>query len=192
MNSQLFLGDIKMKTLLGSIVILFSSFALAHPGGHTLTCKSAKKSDAQQSLEISLTRSNGKGWYAPTVTVKADGKKYTLDTPDEMENYGDTFHNAPLGVIRITFENYNDNTALTFGGFSIVGIPSTVRAFDYQGHAVRYDFKTHKAEDGCYDTRGTARFQGVVEGQLNSKKKDISIETQILDCELKYDSGMAC
>ncbi|MBS1968860.1 MAG: hypothetical protein JSU04_01045 [Bdellovibrionales bacterium] len=181
-----------MKTLLGSLTILFSSFAFAHPGGHTLTCKSAKNSGAKQAIEVSLHRSNGKGWYAPTISVKADGKNYVLDTSDDMDNYGDTFHNSPLGVIHVTANNYNDNTATTFGSFSVVGIPSTVRAFDDQGHAVKYDLKAQKDQDGCYDSNGKARFQGVIEGQLKSNNKDISIETQILDCELVYDSGMAC
>lgn len=181
-----------MKTLLGSLIILFSGFAFAHPGGHTLTCKSAKNSGANQALEISLHRSNGKGWYAPTITVKADGKSYTLDTPDDMDNYGETFHNSPLGVIHVTADNYNDNSATTFGGFSIVGIPSTVRAFDDQGSPVKYDLKTNKDQDSCYDTFGKALFQGIIQGHLKSNNKEIPFEMQILDCELVYDSGMIC
>jgi len=179
-----------MKALLVTMTFMFTQFALAHSGSNTLTCKSAKNSGSKQMIQLSLSRGNTAGLAAPTISMKVDGQAYTLDTPEDTLSYGETFHNSPLGVVRVTAENYNDNAAAIRGGFSVVAIPSTVRAFDNQGHPVKWSLKSEK--DECNDSNGKATFQGVFHGDLNANKKDVSVEPQILDCELVYDSGMAC
>jgi hypothetical protein len=180
-----------MKQFIATLALtLASTMALAHPGGHSLVCKSASNSGSKQAVVVDLSRSNGTGWYAPTISVEVDGSKFVLTTPDEMKNYGDTFHDSPLGVITVTADNNEEKNAAITGYFSVVAIPSSVKAFDTDGNPVKWDFKAEK--DDCNDSNGKAQFQGIFRGNINSGKKQISIDTQIMDCELTYDSGMAC
>lgn len=179
-----------MKNLFAILVLLTSTASFAHTGSHELACKSAKKSGARQPLKISLKRGNDAGLVAPTISATVNGKKYTLDTPDEMNLYGSTFHNSPLGVITITVNNRDDNTATVYGSFSVVAIPSTVRAFDHEGRPVKWNFRLE--QDECSDAAGKAKFQGVIRGLIHSQKDEVDLDTQILDCELIYDSGMSC
>jgi hypothetical protein len=44
----------------------------------------------------------------------------------------------------------------------------------------------------CYDTNGKATFKGIFHGYLHSNDTPVDLDTQIMDCELTYDSGMAC
>jgi hypothetical protein len=179
-----------MKTLLASVLSLVSSIVMAQPGSHALTCKSAKHSGSHQIIEISLRRSNSVGFAAPSILMKVDGATYKLESPDDMKSYGDTFHNSPLGVIQISANNYDEENAAVRGSYSVVGIPSTVRAFDEEGNPVKWSLK--KDLDFCFDSNGKAVFKGVLHGDIYVNEKLISIEPQILDCELIYNSGSAC
>lgn len=180
-----------MKKIFTAIIItITSTAAFAHSGGHELTCRSAKNSGSHQPIKISLARANTVGLWAPKISIAVKRKKHTLDTQDDMVSYGETFHNSPLGVITVTVSNRDENTAVVFGGFSIVAIPNSVRAYDPQGRPMKWKFTDEK--DDCYDSAGRARFHGIFRGHLKSYGKDIPLETQVLECELTYTSGMAC
>ncbi|WP_413289211.1 hypothetical protein [Bdellovibrio sp. HCB337] len=180
-----------MKHVITSLVLLLiSTGALAHSGGHTLVCKSAMNSGSNQVIEFYLHRANYSEDYAPEISVTINGQKHILPTPHESKPYGQTFHNSPLGVITVTANNYYENKVNLWGGFSVVAIPNTVTAFDTDGKAVKWDFEAEK--DECNDRNGSAKFKGIFHGDLRNKKSDIPIDTQILDCELTYSSGMAC
>lgn len=179
-----------MKLLIPLIIFAaVSTSAHAHPGGHTLVCKSAKNSGSHQEVEISLHRSNGIGWYAPVIEISIDNQKIALTTPDDASNYGTTFHNSPLKVIVINAEVPYERNANT-GGFSIAAIPETVKSFDNQNQPVIWSLKDEK--DECNDTNGKATFQGILHGFLRANDSDIDLDAQIMDCELSYNSGMAC
>lgn len=180
-----------MKSLAAFLVLTFTSVVvLAHPGGHHLVCKSAKSSGSKQALEIDLNRSNGVGWYNPEISVKVNGQSMAMTTPDVMNSYGDTFHDSPLGVIIINVDNSQEKNVAVEGYFSVVAIPSTVHALDEDGKPVKWNLKSEK--DECSDSNGKATFQGVIHGSVQSGKSSFDMDPQILDCELTYDSGMAC
>jgi len=180
-----------MKQFIVTLIItLASTIAMAHPGGSSLTCKSASNSGSKQVVEVSLDRSNGLGWYAPTISITIDGKKLTMTTPDAMQSYGETIHDSPLGVITATADNSNEKKAAVSGYISVMAIPATVKAYDSGGNLVKWDFKAEK--DECNDSNGKATFQGIIRGYMYDGKTNTSLDTQILDCELTYDSGMAC
>ena len=171
-----------MKLLIPLIVLATMTNAHAHPGGSLLTCKSQK-------MEISLKRSNGTGWFAPIIEVTKNNRSYVLHTPEETGNYGVTFHNTPLKVITVTVDVPSiDN--INSGDFSIIAMPSTVQSFDYDGKPTKWNLEDEK--DECYDSAGSAKFKGIIRGYLNLDKGVESIETEIMDCELTYNSGMAC
>lgn len=179
-----------MKHLLAFLIFTaLSNTAFAHPGGHKLVCKSAKNSGSTQKIEISLSRSNGTGWFAPTIEMNVENKKFQLTTPDEMNNYGTTFHNSPLKVITVTAEVPFEKNANT-GFFSVVAIPASVKAFDIENKPVKWSLKNEK--DECNDSNGRATFQAIVHGYLNVDDSETNIGAQVLDCELAYNSGMAC
>lgn len=179
-----------MKHLLALFVFTtLSTTAFAHPGSHKLVCQSAKKSGTTQKIAIELRRSNGTGYSNPTIDVTIENKKIELTTPDEMNNYGTTFHNSPLKVITINAEvpyEKNSNT----GYFSIVAMPETVKAYDMDNKPVKWSLENEK--DECNDSHGRATFQGIFRGHVYESGSDNLIDTQILDCELTYNSGMAC
>ena len=180
-----------MKRLIAILVLsLASTVTMAHPGGHTLTCTSAKNSGSKQVIEVSLARSNRTGWWAPKIQITVDGKQYLLDTPDEMNNYGETINDAPLGVVTVSADTSANKEAKTYGAFSVVAIPNTVKAFDEEGKPVSWKFEDEK--DGCSYSNGKATFQGILHGYIGQGQQDIDIDTQIMDCELNYNSGMAC
>lgn len=181
-----------MKKLLLSLVFIIASNAHAHPGGHELQCKSALNSGSNQKLIFTLNRSNGLGWYPPAFSLTVNNKKYEFITDDEMKNFGKTFHNSPLGVIYITAENNEDEEASTKANLSITAIPETVKAFDYKGNPVKWNFSEEKSESTCYDSNGKATFKGVFHGYMHSDDSNIPVDTQIMDCELTYNSGMTC
>lgn len=174
-----------MKQVLTLLVFgILSTTAFAHPGSHRLSCQSVLNSGAKQKVEVSLVRSNGKGWYAPTIKVTLDKKEVVLNTPDDMDNYGSTFHNSPLKVVTVTAEVQDS------GYFSIIAIPETVKAFDLEGNPVQWSFEAEK--DECNDTNGSATFKAIINGYIYQDGADDKIETQVLDCKLTYNSGMTC
>ena len=179
-----------MKHLMTTFIFsLISTAAFAHPGGHQLTCKSAKNSGSKQAIEFLLKRSNGSGWFAPTVEVTTNGKKMLLATPDENNNYGTTFHNSPLKVITVTVEvPYEKN--INYGILSVVAIPQTVKAFDNQNKPMKWSLESEK--DECNDSNGRATFQAIIHGSVRNNDSAVDVDTQVLDCELTYNSGMAC
>ena len=179
-----------MKHLL--TLLLLSSFsipAFAHPGGHKLVCQSSKNSGSKQKVELSLTRSNGTGWFAPIIEVTVDNKKIELTTPDDMNNYGSTFHNSPLKVITVNADVTFD-TGINSGYFSVIAIPATVNAFDIEDKPAVWSLEAE--EDECNDSNGRATFQGVLRGYLYQNENQIKLDAQIMDCELTYNSGSAC
>ena len=180
-----------MKNLIATLVLtLTSTVALAHPGGHKLMCKSTAQSGGKQVTEFTLTRSNGINWYAPKFSLKIDGKQFDFASEDESSNYGETFHNTPMGVITVTANNFKEATSVNYGSFSVVAIPNTVKAYDPNGQPVKWNFNDEK--DECYDTNGKAKFKAIFKGSLRTDRKDIPVDTEYMDCELEYNSGMAC
>lgn len=188
-----------MKNLITKLaafsLVLATSTAFAHPGGHGLICKSAAKSGSKQQLTFTLSRSNGTGWAPASFSVTVNGQKTEINTTDEMKSYGETFHNSPLGVIVISANNM-EGTMPNEVWATITAVPSTVKAFDSEGKPVKWTFK--KEQDECSDANGSAKFKGIIHGTLRTnanqpeKATDINLETQIMDCELTYNSGMAC
>lgn len=180
-----------MKQFIASITLMLTStLAVAHPGGHHLECKSAANSGSTQKIEFKLDRSNGTGWFAPDITVTIDGAAHKMTTPDEMKSYGETNHDSPLGVITVSADNSRDKKAAVSGSVSVLAIPATVKAYDTEGNLVQWNIQQEK--DECNDSNGKAVFQGIFRGYIIDGKKNINIDTQVLDCELTYDSGMAC
>ena len=179
-----------MKQLMTLFIFsVVSTAAYSHPGGNRLSCKSAKNSGSKQNLEISLSRANGVGWVNPTITMSVDNKNFQFTTPDEMNNYGTTFHNSPLKVISVTVEvPFEKDT--NAGYVSIVAIPETVKAYYHDGKPVKWTLQAEK--DECNDSNGSAKFQGIIHGYMNVENADISVDPQIMDCTLEYGSGMAC
>lgn len=179
-----------MKHLLALFVFTtLSTTAFAHPGGHHLVCQSAKNSGTNQKFAISLSRANGTGWSNPVIDVTINNKKVELTTPDEMNLYGHTFHNSPLKVITVTAEvpfEKNSNT----GYLSIVAMPETVKAYDADNNPVKWSLE--KEKDECSDANGRATFQAIVHGYIYEGANQSDVDTQILDCELTYNPGMAC
>ncbi|MBY0414074.1 MAG: hypothetical protein K2Q18_07905 [Bdellovibrionales bacterium] len=178
-----------MKKLLALISFTFlTSTAYAHPGSNKLVCKSANNSGSNQKVEVLLRRSNTGGWSTPHIEVTIDKKSTIFTTPDENNTYGSTFHNSPLKVITVTAAaTYEENTA--GGYFSVIAIPATVQAYDIEGKPVKWSLEAEK--DECNDSHGKALFQGIIHGQIFNGDEQI-IDTQILDCELSYNAGMAC
>jgi hypothetical protein len=182
-----------MKNLIVTFVMtLVSTAALAHTGSHTLTCKSAAKSGSKQIVQFSLRRSNSEKTYHPEYSITINGKKFEFATEDDDRNYGETFHNSPLGVITVTADNYYDENSANTALFSITAIPGTVKAYDTDGKLVKWNLKQEQEEDYCYDRNGKATFKGLLKGSLNTGDKSVPVDTQIMDCELSYNSGMAC
>lgn len=184
-----------MKTTLAILLLsLTSSIALAHPGGHSLKCKSAKDSGSRQKVEFILARANGGGWSPPEYSLRLDGRLLEFKTEDETKTFGRTIHESPLGVIHVTAENLDEENAPFSSALSLVAIPKTVRAFDTAGKPVAWKFEEAKNE--CYDANGKAKFKAMIRGWLREnsqpESKGIPFDSQILDCELEYSSGMAC
>jgi hypothetical protein len=180
-----------MKTLIPLIIFTaLSTNVHAHLGSQRLFCKSAKNSGSKQKLEIFLKRGNAAGMYAPTIKVHVDNKQFVLTTPEDNSNYGTTFHNSPLKVITVNAEVPYTGEGNT-GEFTIVAIPESVQAFDFQ-HEPAAEWSIEDQKEGCFDVGGSAKFQGYIEGSLFNDKNHVEVETQILDCELSYDPGMSC
>ncbi len=179
-----------MKLLLACTLFLtFSQAVFAQPGSHKLVCNSAKNSGSVQKIELSLKRANALGLWVPVIEVNVNDKKIEMTTPDDMKSYGTTFHNSPLKVITVTAEVEYDVSANT-GFFSVVAIPKSVKAFDIENKPAKWSLE--KEKDECHDANGRATFQAIIHGYLHQEKNDVIIDTQILDCELTYNSGSAC
>ena len=179
-----------MKHLI--IITIFSILSkpvFAHPGSSTLVCKSVDKLGSKTMLEVLVKRDNGIGWGSPTVEIKVNGKLTTLSTPDDMNNYGETFHNSPLKVIRVTVVA-PDADELNTGIFSVVAIPETVKAFDKAGKPVKWSLKAEN--DECYDVQGKAVFKGIIHGFIHHDDLQTQLDSQVLDCTLTYNPGMSC
>lgn len=168
-----------------ALVSLVTVQSFAHPGSHSLSCKSVP-AKGSKSIEFSLGRSNGIGWGPPSWTVVIDKKKYEFEPKDEMKSYGDTVRDVPLGVIYITADNTGDGE-VNQGSFSLMGIPSSVKM---NGLPPKWNFKNEK--DTCYDTNGKATFNGIFRGFLKQGEKDLELGPTLMSCKLEYNSGMAC
>lgn len=180
-----------MKTLLTLIVLsTLSTASFAHDGSHTLICKTINNSHADQSLEIYLKRPNSaQGYAAPEISVTINKKRFILKTPSDLKSYGKTFHNSPLKVITVNVDvPYAQN--IISAEFDVTAVPSSVKAYDYENKPIQWSIESEK--DECHDSTGRATYQGILHGYLNNKGDMIKLETQILDCELTYNSGMAC
>jgi hypothetical protein len=183
--------NLRMKKKLLWIVSLISLVAvqaLAHPGSHTLSCRSVKTANSK-SIEFSLRRSNGPGWFAPGWTVMIDKKKYNFEPTDENKDFGETIRDVPLGVIYITADNMGDGES-NQGSFSLMAIPGSLRM---NGQPPKWNFKNEK--DQCYDSNGKATFSGIFRGTLvqgAGKQLDLDLGPVLMSCKLEYDSGMAC
>ena len=174
----------KKLFLIITLIILVSVQTFAHPGSHTLSCKSVNS--GSKSIGFSLTRANGPGWSAPIFTVVIDKKKYSFEPPDEKD-YGETVRDVPLGVIYITADNMGDGES-NQGSFSLMAIPSSVKI---KGQSPKWNLKDEK--DSCYDANGKATFRGIFRGSLQQGSgKQIDLGPILMSCGLEYDSGMAC
>ncbi len=185
-----------MKTSLFSLIllpiVLSSATAFAHPGSHTLTCSSANNK-AEQKTTFTLNRSNGTGWFSPSIEVTSQGKTFKLQPEDEAQTYGDTVHDSPLGIIYVTAGTLE---AASRSHFSIKAIPQSVKAFDSAGKPVKWNLQSEN--DDCNDSNGKAKFKGVFTGFIEANKNgtepgtSLKVDAEIMDCELEYNSGMAC
>jgi hypothetical protein len=188
----------KMSALLLFLVIFVQASAFAHPGVHELSCESAPGNDAHsvQTIQFSLRRSNGVGWFAPSFNVTVDSSTYDFDPPDEMKNYGLTTRDGRTGKIEITGDNIGDGE-LNQGSFSVKAISGTVKVLDSDGNPIPWPYTTKK-NDGCFDRNGKATFQATFKGTFStrndakSKAIDIHLIPARMNCELSYKSGMAC
>lgn len=179
-----------MKHLI--IITIFSILSkpvFAHPGSSTLVCKSVDKLGSKTMLEVLVKRANGIGWGSPTVEIKVNGKLTTLSTPDDMNNYGETFHNSPLKVIRVT-AIVEQSEGSNYGAFSILAIPQSVKAFDKTGMPVKWSLKAEN--DECYDVHGKATFKGIIRGFIQNSDSQTQIDAQVMECSLIYNPGMSC
>lgn len=182
-----------MKNLLTLALLFASAPALAHSGGHSLVCKSAKNSGSKQVVEFELRRSNSTGFMGPSFSITVDGKKTDATTDDIMLGYGSTFHNSPLGLIRVTADNSEDAEAKNNVFVSVTAIPATVKAYNTEGKRVKWTLEQEK--DDCGDANGRATFKGILRGSIKEDKDGPTttvVEPQIMDCRLVYGSGMAC
>lgn len=162
--------------------LLLAPAAFAHPGTNTLTCTAKNGVTA-----FRLHRFNSTGWMAPLMDVTYQGKTYNFRPEDEENTFGETIHDSPMGIIYVTAGVRDPQ----YSNFTVKAIPQTVQAFDMDGNPVKWDLQ--KANDECSDSNGKAKFQGVFKGymQLDSKTT-LDMDAQIMDCELEYNSGMAC
>ena len=176
-----------MKKLLWVVALIsLAAFQVfAHPGRHTLSCKSipAKGSKA---IDFSLTRSNGIGWFAPSWTVIIDKKKYEFAPKDEMKEYGESIRDVPLGVIYITADNVEDGEA-NQGRFSLMAIPGSVKM---NGLPPKWSLKNEK--DDCHNLNSEATFNGIFRGFLKQGEKDLNLDPVMMSCKWVSDAGMAC
>lgn len=176
-------------SLIFLITFALSTPVLAHLGTSSLVCKSSINSGTKQSLDIFVKRANGIGWGSPIIEVTLNGKKIVLNTPDDLNNYGETFHNSPLGVIRVTVI-VPESEEVHSGVFSVVALPQTVEAFDQDGKLLEWSLEAENNE--CYDVHGKASFQGVFRGHLQSGDLKTQIDAQVMDCTLTYNPGKSC
>lgn len=181
-----------MKTAIATLITLAATAAIAHPGGNSLVCKSSANSGGKQKLALEIDRSNGVGWYAPTIKLTVDGKLYDFSQQDEMKQYGETEHDSPLGVIIVTAdtEETQDKNRVSL---NITALPQTVKTYDGEGKLQKWSFK--KAGEECYDTDAKAKFKAIIRGHMDLDNPGSSfapVDTEILDCTLTYDPGMAC
>lgn len=182
-----------MKTLITAftMILFYTHAAHAHLGGHTLVCKSPKVADKSR-VVFTLSRGNAEGYVAPKYSYTKGNKKYEFTTENDMLSFGETIHNSPLGVIRATAYNTSDEQASIKSSFTITAIPATVRAFDENGKPIKWSLELEKNSE-CYDSNGRANFKAVFSGWIEEgAEKFEPVEPQILDCELSYNSGMAC
>jgi hypothetical protein len=185
-----------MKNLIAALaLILTSTSAFAHGGSHHVACHSAAESGSKQYVEFSLNRANGVGLVGPAFTVGVNGKRTSFQTDDEMKTFGETTHNSPLGVIMVSATNDDQEGTDTHGRFTLTAIPSTVKAFTADGKRNKWSLKAE--QDECNDANGSAKFKAIFRGNMNTKLpgdkySDTTVEVQILDCEMEYNSGMAC
>ena len=163
-----------MKHLFNKIALvaltLASTAAFAHPGSNSLKCTSAAKSGSKQVITLAIGRANGTGFAPPSFEVTVNGQKTEIQTSDEMKQYGETLHNSPLGVIAVTANNWDDETARDILTVSVMAIPATVKAFDPNGKPVKWSLK--REEDSCNEANGRATFKGVMSGYLKTNVKD--------------------
>jgi hypothetical protein len=180
-----------MKRILATVALLLVPVtAHAHPGGHTLVCTSKK--GAKQSVKVELSRMNGIGWAGPAFSITVDGAEHDFSTEDEMLSFGETVHDAPLGIVHVTADNSEDKTATTWGHFTVTAIPRTVKAYDSDGKRRKWSLADERADPSCYDSNGKATFRALFVGGLGDSSGSTDLDAQILDCELAYDSGMSC
>jgi hypothetical protein len=176
-------------------LILISTAAFAVPGSSTLTCKSSAASGSKQKVEFTVSRFNVAGVAPAHFSVTLNGKKTEFTSTDETKMFGQTIRNAPLGVILVTADNGEDESARANGSFTVTAIPSTVKAYDLNGKLVKWSLQAER--DECYDSNGSAKFRSIFRGYMGTKANNgdviyFNFETQILDCELSYNSGSAC
>ena len=177
------------RVLIFFLATVLSTPVFAHPGTSTLICKSAHSAGLKQSIEVLIKRANGVGWGTPTIKLKINGKLTTLTTPDDLSNYGETFHNSPLKVIRVT-AIVEQSEGSNYGAFSILAIPQSVKAFDKTGMPVKWSLKAEN--DECYDVHGKATFKGIIRGFIQNSDSQTQIDAQVMECSLIYNPGMSC
>lgn len=170
--------------------LVSSTGAFAYSGGNSLSCKSQHTRNA-----FSLVRSNSPGWTAPSFSLTIRGKTYTIATQDDSKSWGETIHNAPMGLIYVTANNLEEKGAENRISITVQAIPRTVKAYDHNGRQIKWSLKDEQSESGCYDSNGKATFKALIGGSylLEDEGGSLkSVEPILMDCVLTYNSGMAC
>lgn len=179
------------KLVLSCVLILITSTAaFAVTGGSQLICQSSANSDSKQSLHVEIVRMNGPGTSAPSVKISINGTNYPISTPYIGKQYGQTIHDAALGVIVVNANNYGASKKNQLS-IQIMAVPGSVKAFNREGNQVKWSLQN---DDGgkCIDGNGKATFQGIFTGNLQTDTGYVPVDNQIMDCTLTYNTGSAC
>lgn len=181
----------KASLLMFATTLVASASAFAVPGQASLVCQSA--AGAKQNLKVEIARADSEGDWAPQIRLTVDGKAYTPKSLDIRRSYGETIHDATLGVIVVTANTYRGAKGDQISA-QVMAVPGTVKTFDQDGKPAA-PWKLENDDGGsCIDGYGKASFKGVFTGGVTpqSASEGVQIQNQILDCELSYDTGSAC
>ena len=184
----------KIGALITFCLLATAGTAFAIPGGSNLICDTAANSTSKQKIHLEVHRVNSVGDLAPAIEFSLNNKKYPILTPNINKQYGETIHDAVLGVVVVTADTTSTNQKNKIR-VQVMAIPGTVKAFNSNGTPAKWDLAD---EDGgeCIDGYGKANFQGVFTGTLETAPSTdnswVPLDNQIMDCTIDYNTGSAC